>query len=199
MIGAFRMASSSPESPPASPAAESHGTTAAPRRGFLSFLAVIAGGISGLVPVVAGSAVFLDPILRKPAGAKSGMIKAVNVSELPTDGTPVRVTLRSDVVDAWTLYRDRVIGSVYLRLMPNGQVLAFNDTCTHLGCKVDYQAAEHRFFCPCHQSAFELDGKRKNQTPPRDLDNLEAEIKDGEVWVKYQNFRTATAKKAAVQ
>lgn len=179
------------------PAAAEHGQ-ATPRRGFISFLAVLFGGLAGLLPAIAGTLFFMDPILRRRTGASEGLLRAVNLSELPADGTPVRVTLRSDIVDAWTIYRDRVIGSVYLRLMPNGQVLAFNDTCTHLGCKVDYQAADQRFFCPCHQSAFKLDGERLNQTPPRDLDSLEAEIKDGEVWVKYQNFRTATPKKEAI-
>jgi Rieske Fe-S protein len=164
----------------------------------LGLLAVVAGGIAGLVPLAAGTLFFMDPILRKRKGAAGGMLRAADLSELPVDGTPVRVTLRSDIVDAWTIYRDRVIGSVYVRLMPNGQVLAFNDTCTHLGCKVDYQAAGKRFFCPCHQSAFDLDGTPENVTPPRSMDTLETEIKDGVVWVKYQNFRTATAKKEAV-
>jgi Rieske Fe-S protein len=192
------MANPSSESPPTPPAAThaSHGEPT-PRRGFLSFLAVLVGGIASLIPVGAGSLFFLDPILRKRKGAGSDLLRAVDLSELPADGTPIRVTLRSNVVDAWTVYRDRVIGSVYLRQI-NGQVIAFNDTCTHLGCKVDYQAADKRFFCPCHQSAFALDGTRQNQTPPRDLDNLEAEVKDGVVWVKYQNFRTATDKKEAI-
>jgi menaquinol-cytochrome c reductase iron-sulfur subunit len=196
------MASSSPESPPDTPV--SHGPietsgAATPRRGMLSLLAVIAGGIAGLVPFASGALFFMDPVLRKKSAAGGGLLRAADMSELPEDGTPIRVTLRSDVSDAWNVYRDRVIGSIYLRKMPNGQVLAFNDTCTHLGCKVDYQAAEKRFFCPCHQSAFELDGTRQNQTPPRDLDRLdEIEVRDGVIWVKYQNFRTATDKKEAV-
>ena len=192
------MAKSLPESPPpAAVATPESPAEATPRRGFLSILAVLAGGIAGLIPVAAGTIFFLDPILRKRKGADAGMLRAVDVSELPADGTPIRVTLRSDIVDAWTIYRQRVIGSVYLRQI-NCQVIAFNDTCTHLGCKVDFQAAEKRFFCPCHQSAFALDGTRQNKTPPRDMDNLEAEVKDGVVWVKYQNFRTATDKKEAI-
>lgn len=187
------MANPSSESPPVVTQGE-----VAPRRGFISLLAVLAGGIAGLIPVAAGTMFFMDPILRRRKEAGGGLLRAGNVSDLPSDGTPVRVVLRSDIVDAWTIYRDRVIGSIYLRLMPNGQVLAFNDTCTHLGCKVDYQPAEKQFFCPCHQSAFKLDGERKNLTPPRDLDSLEAEVKNGEVWVKYQNFRTATNKKEAI-
>lgn len=196
------MANPSPETPPVVPpdTGTPSGTPVheTPRRGFLSLLAVLFGSVAGLVPLGAGALFFLDPILRKRAGGAGGMVWAANVAELPADGTPLRVTLRSDVVDAWTLYRDRVIGSVYLRLMPTGDVLVFNDTCTHLGCKVDYQPSDKRFFCPCHQSAFGLDGVPQNPTPPRPLDSLEAEIKDGAVWVKYQNFRTATAKKEAI-
>lgn len=172
-----------------------------PRRGFLTqAAAIVFGGLAGLVPLASGLICFLDPIIRRSKSAlgADGFQLAANLSQLPTDGTPQRFTLRADVKDAWTLYRDRVLGSVYLRLMPNGQVIAFNDTCTHLGCKVDYQAANKRFFCPCHQSAFDLDGKKQNKTPPRDMDDLEVSIRTGEVWVKYQNFRTATPEKKAV-
>jgi menaquinol-cytochrome c reductase iron-sulfur subunit len=190
------MTSSPEESPPC--AAETP-----PRRSFLTGLAaIVAGSAAGLVPLVSGVLFFLDPITRKSkgaAGAADGMLRAANLVDLPADGTPVRFTLRSDITDAWTIYRDRVLGSVYLRLMPNGQVIAFNDTCPHLGCKVDYQGAQSRFFCPCHQSAFSLDGERQNLTPPRGLDVLDAEIRDGVVWVKYQNFRTATPEKKVVQ
>ena len=169
-----------------------------PRRGFMaSLVAVLAGGIAGLAPMAAGVAFFLDPILRKKKGDAGGFLRAANLAELPVDGTPLQFTLRADIKDAWTMYRNRVLGSVYLRLI-NGQVLAFNDTCPHLGCKVNYQAANLRFFCPCHQSAFDLNGKKTNETPPRDMDDLEVEIRDGAVWVKYQNFRTTVAKKEVV-
>ena len=172
-----------------------------PRRSFLTqAAAILVGGLAGLVPLASGVLYFLDPIVRrrKSAIGSDGFQLAANLSELPTDGTPQRFTLRADIVDAWTLYRNRVLGSVYLRLMPNGQVIAFNDTCPHLGCKVDYQASNKRFFCPCHQSAFDPDGKKLNQTPPRDLDDLTVEIRTGEIWVKYQNFRTATPEKQAI-
>jgi menaquinol-cytochrome c reductase iron-sulfur subunit len=189
------MASLPPESTPACPGATP------PRRNFLAEAgAIVIGGLVGLVPFASGVLYFLDPILRrgKSADGADGFQRAANLSELPTDGTPERFTLRADIVDAWTLYRNRVLGSIYLRLMPNGQVIAFNDTCTHLGCKVDYQAADKRFFCPCHQSAFALDGKKQNDTPPRDLDTLEVDVREGVVWVKYQNFHTTRAEKKAI-
>ena len=59
--------------------------------------------------------------------------------------------------------------------------------------------ADKQFFCPCHQSAFDLDGKPKNETPPRMLDDLVAEVKDGVVFVEYKNYRTGTPEKVATQ
>lgn len=172
-----------------------------PRRNFLTKAsAIVVGGLAGLIPLATGVVFFLDPIFRRgnSSGGSDGFLRAANVSELPVDGTPERYTLRADIHDAWTLYRNRVLGSVYLRLMPNGQVIAFNDTCTHLGCKVDYQASNKQFFCPCHQSAFDLDGIKKNKTPPRNLDDLTVEIRKGVVFVKYQNFFTARPDKKAI-
>ncbi len=43
-----------------------------------------------------------------------------------------------------------------------GDVVAYSKVCTHVGCPVGlYQPNEHRLFCPCHQSVFDvLDGAR---------------------------------------
>jgi ubiquinol-cytochrome c reductase iron-sulfur subunit len=39
---------------------------------------------------------------------------------------------------------------------PNG-VVGFSKVCTHAGCPVGlYQPSEHRLFCPCHQSVFDV-------------------------------------------
>lgn len=174
-----------------------------PRRNFLAeVLAIAFGGIVALTPVVAGVLFLLDPILkRRPTmqGATAdGFLPVATLSELPVDGTPLRFALSADKVDAWNLFRKQTIGTVYLRNI-SGNVIAFNDTCPHLGCKVDYKSADHTFFCPCHNSTFALDGERKNQIPPRNLDSLETRVdSDGRVWVKYENFQRGTAEKKVV-
>jgi ubiquinol-cytochrome c reductase iron-sulfur subunit len=39
---------------------------------------------------------------------------------------------------------------------PNG-IVGFSKVCTHAGCPVGlYQPSEHRLFCPCHQSVFDV-------------------------------------------
>ena len=59
--------------------------------------------------------------------------------------------------------------------------------------------AEKIYFCPCHTSEFKLDGTKQNDIPPRHLDTLEIQIRNGgEVWLKFQNFRATTPEKIPV-
>jgi cytochrome b6-f complex iron-sulfur subunit len=37
--------------------------------------------------------------------------------------------------------------------------LALSSTCPHLGCQVHWEAQNNRFFCPCHNGAFDASGK----------------------------------------
>jgi Rieske Fe-S protein len=87
---------------------------------------------------------------------------------------------------------------VYLRRNDTGEVEALNVICPHAGCHVGFRSAENSFHCPCHESWFALDGSVQGKTSasPRALDTLPVELRDnGEVWVRFQNFRTGTAQK----
>jgi ubiquinol-cytochrome c reductase iron-sulfur subunit len=63
---------------------------------------------------------------------------------------------------------------------PEG-IVGFSKVCTHVGCPVGlYQPNEHRLFCPCHQSAFDvLDAARPIAGPaPRPLPQLPLAVDD---------------------
>ena len=48
-------------------------------------------------------------------------------------------------------------------------------------------------------SAFALDGQKKNEIPPRDLDSLEVKVKDkSEVWVRYEVFKAGTPDRVVI-
>lgn len=173
---------------------------------FLSFILIA-------VPSAIAGIFYLDPILRSKkskaagGGGLEGFIKLdLTADSLPADGTPVSVTVKSDLVDAWNRFRDVPVGSIWLRKNPDGGVVVFNSICPHLGCSVDYRRSENDFFCPCHTSSFSLDGTKTNDVPPRDMDSLELKTaNDGtldpagkELWVKFQNFRGASADKTPV-
>lgn len=178
------------------------------RRDFMvSLLAGTLGVAVGLIPAVTGVLFLLHPLVRKgqgEEGADDGFVKlSTTLDGLPADGTPQLDKVLSDKVDAWNKFLDQPVGAVYLRRLPEStdggpQVVAFNTRCPHLGCAVEYRSGEQDFFCPCHTSAFELDGTKKNVIPPRNLDSLEVKIEGNEIWVKFQNFRATTAEKIPV-
>jgi len=56
------------------------------------------------------------------------------------------------------------------------KLIAVNPTCTHLGCTVDWEAAENIFLCPCHASEFTSDGKVQNGPATKPLSTYEARI-----------------------
>ena len=173
-----------------------------PRRGFLTH--VFAAGIGllvGAVPALAGLAFFLDPIVRKKKGGSGdGFLKMpVSLEALEINGEPQLVKIIMDKVDAWNTYLNQPVGAVYLRRTDKDKVVAFNSRCPHLGCAVDYKPAEKVYFCPCHTSEFHLTGEPGNKIPPRSLDSLEVQIRNGtEVWLKFQNFRATTPEKIPV-
>jgi cytochrome b6-f complex iron-sulfur subunit len=50
---------------------------------------------------------------------------------------------------------------------------AFSATCTHLDCIVEYQRAERRIWCNCHNGEYDLTGRNVAGPPPRPLERYE--------------------------
>lgn len=187
------------------PSVPSSAPVTTPRRSFLAVaISILTGGIVSLTPLAAGFTFFLDPILRRRTNFKGSDAEGffdvhAKLTDLPDDGTPRRFVLRSDRIDAWNEFKDQTIGTVYIRKLPDDQIVAFNDTCPHLGCKVEYQEGNKSFLCPCHASAFDLQGTPENKIPPRALDELKSKIdSNGQVWVKYQEFQCGKKKQEPV-
>ncbi len=165
------------------------------RRGFfVRIAALVISGLVGLVPLAVGLVTFLDPLRREGTGGRWFRVGSLSSLE---PGAPERVTILGDRRNAWTEYRQEPVGAVFLVAEPDGKsVKAFNATCPHAGCAVDFQPAKECFLCPCHTSKFNLAGQAISAVPPRDMDSLECQIRDGgEIWVKYEDFLTGTAHK----
>jgi nitrite reductase/ring-hydroxylating ferredoxin subunit len=172
------------------------------RRGFLvKAAAIVIGAIITVFPFAAGLFFFLDPLRR--GGKGLGFIKIGTLDAVPDDGVPRAFSVVANRIDAWTFLPREPIGAVFLR-RDKGQAkpVAFQTTCPHAGCMIDYVGGERTFRCPCHNSAFQIDGQIIEPSPsPRPMDTLECQVRDNdgekEVWVKYENFITGTAQKIA--
>lgn len=75
-------------------------------------------------------------------------------------------------------------GRFYLVRLREGGFLAVYRRCTHLGCAVPYDPAKGQFVCPCHGSAFTMEGEVLNAPAPRPLDLFPLAITEaGEILV----------------
>jgi nitrite reductase/ring-hydroxylating ferredoxin subunit len=65
----------------------------------------------------------------------------------------------------------------------DGAYHAYGQKCTHLSCPVYYSRDHQRLECPCHEGAFDAtSGAVLYGPPPRPLDVIEIETRDGQVW-----------------
>jgi Rieske Fe-S protein len=65
----------------------------------------------------------------------------------------------------------------------NGKFRAFQATCTHLSCVVQYRNDLGVLFCACHNGRFDLNGKNIAGPPPRPLEEFDVHIKGEEIHV----------------
>jgi len=178
------------------------------RRSFIAAVAtVVTGAVALLTPLAAGLAVFLSPLFRR---AKNSLVRVALLEQVLDDGAPRNFPVVADREDAWNRYPSQRIGAVYLVRQPGEQKpVAFSAKCPHAGCFIGYTPGETRFQCPCHTSAFNLDGTRLHgdqEVAPRGMDTLpvelrEIELADGqrttEVWVEFIDFQTGKKEKIA--
>ena len=193
------------------PASEKHKASPAsaePRRGMLfKILSVMIGGVIGLLPFGAGVTAFLDPLWRKKkvpekyrktgAAGSDKFVRITSLDSLAVGGTPQRFPVIDDKIDAWNFTPAQPIGAVFIQRVATDKVVVLNATCPHAGCSVSCNGSA--FNCPCHNSAFNLDGSRREsdsgrENPsPRAMDSLtvdDVRLKQGEVWVEFMNFYT---------
>ena len=179
------------------PLARDSASSSGNRRTVLA--ALITGGAAVVTPLAAGVAAFLSPLFRK---TKPPTVRVALLSQVPDDGQPRLFPVATDRQDAWNLYPDKRVGSVFL-IRNNGDAKpkAFSAKCPHAGCFIGYAPGDNQFKCPCHTSSFHLDGTRVSgdrEVSPRDMDQLEVSVEqvaaDGEqveeVRVKYVDYQT---------
>ena len=164
------------------------------RRGFLAkCLALCFGAVALAVPAVASLAAFLNPWRQK--GAQGTWVRAASLAALP-EGRPQRCPIIADRTDAWNSYPAEAIGAVFL-CRGKDEVLALQSICPHNGGGIGFDAAKDCYACPVHGAKFDIQGRRIDMPSisPRNMDTLETEIRDGEVWVKFEKFQDGTAAK----
>jgi Rieske Fe-S protein len=67
--------------------------------------------------------------------------------------------------------------------LPGGELRAFSQKCTHLGCVIYYAPERGEMECPCHEGHFDaITGNVLAGPPQRPLGRINVEVRDGIVW-----------------
>lgn len=172
-------------------AAEKPATDASRRR----FLELIVGVFTSLI-----AAALAVPFIGSVVGSsyrtrKELFSKATALQDLPV-GRPVDVAYTEMASDGF-LSRETVRHIWVIKRSATGATV-FSPICPHLGCRYDWDPEDSQFKCPCHASVFRLDGTVVSGPAARPLDALPAEVRDGALYVEWEQFEVGIARKKQV-
>jgi Rieske Fe-S protein len=148
------------------------------RRRFLSAaIAVIQGAIGATLAFLLGGAA-VSPAFGK---RQTNWWPAVPLDDLP-ENEPTPVTIRVTREDGYSQAVDRQV--VFLVKTSDTEVMALSSTCTHLGCRVSWNADDQVLKCPCHGGVFDRTGAVKSGPPPAPLARLGTRLEGDQIMVE---------------
>jgi menaquinol-cytochrome c reductase iron-sulfur subunit len=153
-------------------------TDAAGRRRFLArAVMAVQSLVGGALGVILGGAIVSPGLARR----SENWLPAAKLSDL-TQGQPVPVAVRVARQDGYAQVVDR--RTVFLIRTGNAQVTALDSTCTHLGCRVSWNAEAKALQCPCHGGVFDTTGAVTDGPPPGPLRSIATRVENGQVLVQ---------------
>jgi nitrite reductase/ring-hydroxylating ferredoxin subunit len=171
----------------------------ATRRSFLGCLTSLVLVLLGLLLVVPAIWYLCSPLRRRngSGGSEAGFLDAGPLEDLPA-GEWRLLPLETTLDDGWR--RSRATHAVWVRREAHGEpgVAVLSTLCPHLGCPINWRPEQGQFHCPCHGGLFDDAGRRTAGPPPRGMDPLEFEVRDGRLWVRWQEFKIGVAERVPV-
>ncbi len=168
------------------------------RRRFLAFwtggLFVALGGL-----IIAPALAFItNPLRKKSKPEEAGLADAGPVDALMLGKwalLPIEIVRQ----DGWSKEHQR--RAVWALRFGAGErdIKVLSPICTHLGCPISLSTGASQFLCPCHGGVYGHDGEKISGPPPRAMDPLDSEIRDGHLWVRWEDFKLSVAERVAVQ
>jgi menaquinol-cytochrome c reductase iron-sulfur subunit len=148
------------------------------RRRFLSgAITAIHAAIGGTLAVILGGSVLSPSFARR----RENWLTAGLLSDL-VDNEPTPVTVRVARADGYAQVVDRQV--VFLVKTGDTEVTALSSTCTHLGCRVSWDAGAGDLKCPCHGGVFDRTGKVVSGPPPTPLARITTKVDGDQVLVQ---------------
>jgi menaquinol-cytochrome c reductase iron-sulfur subunit len=120
-------------------------------------------------------------LLIKPKSQKEGdFVEVADLNQLQIN-KPEEVVFRRTRVDGWRTLNEKT--TAWVVKTDEHNVVAYTPQCTHLGCAYHWEDQPKKFFCPCHNSVFSLDGKVESGPAPRPLDRYETRVDNNKLLI----------------
>ena len=161
-----------------------------PDTGRRSFIGIVIGMIGAAIAAVLGVTIgrfTIGPSLK--AQDQSAWTDAGLMEDLP-DGSWIKRNVIVTQDAGWGRFNSQ--RPIWVR-KTGQQCSVFSATCPHLGCTINESAGG--FICPCHGSAWNLDGHKIGGPAPRDMDSLDSRVEADALKVKYEYFKQGVADK----
>jgi len=149
------------------------------RKSFLGIATWAIGGLISLGMGIPAISYIIGPSLQKSEGQDWIRLGSTSKVEL---GTPTLFKTTIQRQTGWIINDQEI--SAYIFTEEGRDFIAFSNICTHLGCKVRWINDQSQFFCPCHNAAFDKDGKVASGPPPRPLDRYQVKIEDDQIYIQ---------------
>ena len=140
------------------------------------FYILLINGIMGLIGLALAIPAAVYLLFPPKARKGSQWVKTADLATIPA-GKPTEISFQRTRADGWQLITEKT--TAWVVKQPDNQVVAFMPNCTHLGCAYHWDDASHTFICPCHTSAFSIDGKVLGGPAPRPLDRYTVKTESG--------------------
>ncbi len=143
-------------------------------------------GISLAIP-------FVGYVISPAFGRRDEGWVSLGKADQLTVNEPQALDYTTTVKDGWQ--KSQVRKGTWAVKRPDGQITVYSPICPHLGCGYRWDQQDRLFKCPCHGSVYDIDGAVKAGPAPRPLDTLPSKVENGQLYVKYEEFKTGLSKK----
>lgn len=158
-------------------------------------MGVAVGVLGGISALLVGIPAIWTMLGNVPSMQSKGFVNLGRLAQLKI-GEPQDLSFVQQGFDAYV--PQSVPRSVWAVRTSATDVVVYSSSCTHLGCKYDWDPRLQRFVCPCHNSVFGITGRVISGPAPRRLDTLQSKVVDGNLYVHFEQFKPGVAEKTAV-
>lgn len=150
------------------------------RRDFVKIVMALLGSIMAAVVGIPIVGYIISPAVK--VQKTEDQVSLGPLENFPI-GIPTLFTFTRTRVNGWekTVYSH----GVYVLRKDENQIRVFSDICTHLSCRVKWQAQIQDYLCPCHDSHYDIDGNVTKGPPPRPLDQYKYTIEEGNIYIYF--------------